>query len=473
MNLFISYPSDQKDLAERLRLALEAEGHEVFTDRSELKEGEPYHEALREAITNADAMVFFITPRSVAQGSYALTELDTAQRRWRVPGGRVLPVVVAPTPIDTIPPYLRSVTLLQPRGDMVAETVAAVARMRRGVPLRALIGAAGIVLLAIGAGLYGYQHLQEQRAREKARLELQAAELAAAVQLCEAGSHAVAWKQFSAVAASRPGDEAVRLAREDCGMRWLREMRVVGDKQTFSELVEQVQPALAQGLALSRGEHRGDLAAHLGWADFLRSRDGGGAPDPVPMFKAALADDPGNVYAHAMWAHNLAWTTRELNEAVLGHFAEAAKSTRDRPWLRSMQFSVAYNRGAHYGYALVVADQMRVAGETPDATQRDRLWRYLIDGPLTQPQERDDVLSRLQPENALATFEWLYPATQTVADRQPLHRFTLALLRSRTGQRDTARSELESLHRQFLAEKQDSRLSRATAQLLAELRKPA
>jgi len=117
LKLFISYPSDQKDLAERLRLALEAEGHEVFTDRSELKEGEPYHEALREAIEEADAMVFFITPRSVSPGSYALTELDTAQRRWRAPGGRLLPVVVAPTPIDTIPPYLRSVTLLQPKGD--------------------------------------------------------------------------------------------------------------------------------------------------------------------------------------------------------------------------------------------------------------------------------------------------------------------------------------------------------------------
>ncbi len=473
MKLFISYPSDQKDLAERLRLALEAEGHEVFTDRSQLKEGEPYNEALREAIENADAMVYFITPRSVAQGSYALTELDTAQRHWRVPGGHVLPVVVAPTPIDTIPPYLRSVTLLQPKGDTVAETVAAVARMRRGVPLRALIGAAGIVLLMIGAGLYGYQHLQDQRAREKAKLELQAAELAAAVQLCDAGSHAVAWKQFATVAASRPGDEAVRTAREDCGMRWLREMRVVGDKQTFSEQVELVQPVLAQGLAMSRGEHRGDLAAHLGWADFLRSRDGVAAPSPLPMFKAAVADDPGNVYAHAMWAHNLAWTTRELDGPVLEHFAVAAKSTRDRPWLRGMQFSVAYNRGADYGYALVVADQMREAGETPDAAQRDRLWRYLIDGPLTQPQERDDVLSRVPRENALATFEWLYPAAQTVADRQPLHRFTLALLRSRMGQRDAARTDLEALHKQFVAEKQDSRLSRATAQLLAELRKPA
>jgi len=473
LKLFISYPSDQKDLAERLRLALEAEGHEVFTDRSELREGEPYHETLREAIEDADALVFFITPRSVATGSYALTELDTAQRRWRRPGGHVLPVMVAPTPIDTIPPYLRSVTLLQPRGDTVAETVAAVARMRSGFPLRALIGAAGLLLLAAGAGMYGYQHLQEKRAQERSRLELQAAELAAAVQLCDAGSHAVAWTQFIAVLATRPGDEAVRVAREDCGMRWLREMRVVGDKQTFSSLVEQIQPVLAQGMALSRGQRRADLGAHLGWADFLRSRDGVAAPDPVPMFKAAVADDAGNVYAHAMWAHNLAWTTGRLDAEVLGHFATAEKSTRERPWLRNLQFSVAFNRRLHQGYALVVADHMRGAGETPDPTQRDRLWRYVIDSSLTLPQERDEALNMLPPADALATFEWLYPATQTVADRQPLHRFTQALLRSRAGQRDDARVALEALHKQFTTAKEDSRLSRATSQLLAELRKPA
>ena len=65
VKLFISYPSDQKELAERLRLALEAEGHEVFTDRAELKEGEPYHAALREAIEASDALVFLITPRSI------------------------------------------------------------------------------------------------------------------------------------------------------------------------------------------------------------------------------------------------------------------------------------------------------------------------------------------------------------------------------------------------------------------------
>lgn len=472
MKLFISYPSDQKDLAERLRLALEAEDHEVFTDRAELKEGEPYHEALRDAIERADAFVFFITPRAVAPGSYALTELDIAQRRWRTPGGRVLPVLVAPTPLETIPPYLRSVTLLQAKGDLVAETVAAVDRMRRGVPARVWIGAAAALLLAAAAALLGYQHTQEQRAREKARLEREAAELAAAVQLCEAGSHAVAWKQFDSLAAARPGDDAARIAREDCGMRWLREARVSGDKETFSAIVEPIQPVLAQGLGRARGERRADLGAHLGWADFLRGRDGVAAPDPVPLYKAALADDPGNVYAHGLWAHYIAWTTGRLDDEVRSHFDAAAKSTRERPWLRRLQFSVAFNRGMHYGYALEVLNQMRAGGEQPDASQRDLVWRRLIDWSLTAPAaERDLVLGFLSPADALATFEWLYPAGQTVADRQPLQRYAHALLRARAGLQEEARSGLEPLVQQFAAAKEDSRLSRASAQLLAQLKK--
>ncbi|WP_298829102.1 toll/interleukin-1 receptor domain-containing protein [uncultured Piscinibacter sp.] len=473
MKLFISYPSDQKNLAERLRLALEAEDHEVFTDRAELKEGEPYHEALREAIEDADALVFLITPRSVAPGSYALTELDVAQRRWRSARGRVLPVMAAPTPMDSIPPYLRSVTLLQPKGDLVAETLAAVDRLPRTPPLRRWIGAAGILVLVAAAVLYGIQHTQEKRAQEKARVELQTAELAAVVQLCEAGSHAVAWKQFATLLASRPGDDAVRIAREDCGMRWLREMRIAGDKETFSALVEAVQPVLAQGLATAHGERRADLAAHLGWAAFLRSRDGVTAPDPVPLYKAALADDPANIYAHGMWAHHIAWTTGRLDDEVRSHLEAAVKSTRERPWLRRLQFSIAFNRAMHHGYALEVANQMRANGETPDAAQRDLVWRRLIDWSLLAPEtEREQVLSFLSPADALATFEWLYPEAQTVADRQPLHRYALALLRARVGRHEEARDALEALHKALKAEGSDSRLSRATTQLLVQLGKP-
>ena len=98
MKLFLSYPSAQRDLAESLTLALEAEGHEVFIDRADLKAGQAFHQTLREAILGADGMLFLVTPESVAPGSYALAELNIAQQRWRRPGGHVLPVMVVATP---------------------------------------------------------------------------------------------------------------------------------------------------------------------------------------------------------------------------------------------------------------------------------------------------------------------------------------------------------------------------------------
>lgn len=49
--------------------------------------------------------------------------------KWPNPSRRVLPVEVRPVSIAALPPYIRSVSILQPKGDHVAETVAAVDRL--------------------------------------------------------------------------------------------------------------------------------------------------------------------------------------------------------------------------------------------------------------------------------------------------------------------------------------------------------
>lgn len=471
MKIFVSYPSDHRELAERLRLALEAEGHEVFTDRAELKEGEPYHAALREAIEESDAMVFVVTPRAVAPGSYALTELDLAERRWRAPAGRVLPVLAEPTPIDTIPAYLRSVTLLQPRGDLVAETVAAVARMRHGWPAAAWIALGLAAALLAGGATWLWQRHQQQLALAQQQRERAAAELATAVQLCASGSHAVGWEQFATIVAARPDDEDVRLAREDCAMRWLREMRVVGDKDSFSTQVAKLQPALAQGLARSAGVRRADLRAHLGWAEFLRSRDGVAAGDPDAQYEAALADDPGNVYAHAMWAHHLVWTSGRLEAAAQRHYEQAAASPRERAWVRGLQFASAFQHRGLYDYAVRVAGEMRAAGETPTPAQRARLRSYVFDSMVLDGRDRAEMLARLAPQDLKATYEWLFPAEAVEADRAQLDRFARAWLLSVTGERSRARQELESLRQTLVAEKAEGRLMRAVDEVLVALRR--
>lgn len=465
MELFISYPSDQRDLAERLRLALEAEGHSVFTDRAELREGEAYHEALREAIEDADAMLFLITPRAVAPGSYALTELDHAQRRWRAPGGRVLPVLIEPTPIATIPPYLRSVTLLQPRGDPVAETVAAVSRLRAGTRRAGWIAGAAALLVAAAAGAWWFNARLEQQRLSALRAAI-AAEVAAAGQLCRIGNHAVAWDQFAQVVARHPDDDTLRTAREDCGMAWLRQMRVRAEKETFGEWVAKVQPALAQGLARSSGVRRADLQAHLGWGDFLRSRDGAAA-EPIPQYRAALQDDPENVYAHAMWAHNIAWRSDRL-EDVAARFAQALRSPREREWVRSLQFSAAFVRRRFNEYALVVANDMRRQGETVPPAARQTLYSYLFASSFFNPPERESVLAALPPRDLLDTFDWLYarPAEQ---GREEVWRYVRAMLQANAGDVAGARRDLGKLDRELAASKDSSRVAAAVRQALAQL----
>src|SRR5690242_6929622 len=104
-----------------------------------------------------------ISPEAVASGSYTLAELGCAERRWPRASGRVLPVVIAPTPRATIPPYLLSVTLLEPRGDVVAETVARVAEIAspRGRARRRAAGFTVVAVLAIAAVYVGWRKLDQ------------------------------------------------------------------------------------------------------------------------------------------------------------------------------------------------------------------------------------------------------------------------------------------------------------------------
>ena len=91
MRLFLSYASEDQDLAEQIFLALTAAGHRVFFDKDSLPAGGDYHTRIRRAVDRSDAFVFLITPRSLAPGSFALSELKYARAKWVHPRGRVCP----------------------------------------------------------------------------------------------------------------------------------------------------------------------------------------------------------------------------------------------------------------------------------------------------------------------------------------------------------------------------------------------
>jgi TIR domain len=126
MQIFLSYASEDRDLAEEIQLALLGAGHSVFFDKASLPAGGDFHSQIERAVQHSDIFVFLISPHSVAKGSYALTELKFARIKWHHPKNKVLPVRLHGTPWEAIPPYLKSITVLEPEGSAPAEVVAAI-----------------------------------------------------------------------------------------------------------------------------------------------------------------------------------------------------------------------------------------------------------------------------------------------------------------------------------------------------------
>ena len=164
MKVFLSYPSEERPVVERINHALVALGHDVFFDRADLEPGLEYDQAIAKAIDESDVFVFFITPKSVEQGRYTLTELGLAERKWPHASGRVLPVMARPTEIAAVPSYLRAVNIFTPRGEIVADTAHQIHRLGRTHPwwtrvwrvVRSPAGVATVVAIALlgGAGWF-------------------------------------------------------------------------------------------------------------------------------------------------------------------------------------------------------------------------------------------------------------------------------------------------------------------------------
>ncbi len=159
MQIFLSYASDDREIAEKIASRLELEDHTVFFDREGLQSGKGYDQQIRQAINDCDLLIFLISPDAVAAGRYTLTELKFAKQKWRNVTDRILPVVARETPTADIPAVLSSLQMVVPEGNLEAEVVARVAQISnaprhepgkrsrpRWIPLAA---AAGVIAVAV------------------------------------------------------------------------------------------------------------------------------------------------------------------------------------------------------------------------------------------------------------------------------------------------------------------------------------
>jgi hypothetical protein len=161
MRIFVSHASEERSEADRLAIALRARGHHVFLDSDDLPPGGDYQSRIERALAKCDLFCFFISTHSIAPKRFTLSEVNIARRRWPNPIGRVLPVMVERVPLDSIPSYLRSVSILESQGDLVADVLNGIDAMRPKALWRSPVtwagGAIGFVGLLVALLWLGLQ----------------------------------------------------------------------------------------------------------------------------------------------------------------------------------------------------------------------------------------------------------------------------------------------------------------------------
>jgi len=156
MYIFLSYSRADLAHAEQIEANLKQAGHKVFFDKHSIKIAEDFNRVIWTEIQKADLFIYLISENSVRKGSYALTELTLAEKKWPNPERRVLPVLIEPTDFANMPIYASICNILQPEGNLAARVrieVNELGKIHQGKK----IGRAAIilsVLMMIGWGAF-------------------------------------------------------------------------------------------------------------------------------------------------------------------------------------------------------------------------------------------------------------------------------------------------------------------------------
>ncbi len=289
-------------------------------------------------------------------------------------------------------------------------------------PSRLAIGLAALAALGLVMALWFLSWHFGKAARE-------ASNLRATAELQRAnGEYADAWKSLEQAIALQPDSPELQQAQMQLAMDWLRNIRVP-EGQTFTEIVNKTIACLYRNAAMSKSAASADVLAHIGWANFLKWREGARGLKIEESFQEALTLDPENAYAHAMWGFWMLWQNRKLEEAR-PHFAAALKNGRDREFVRGLQLAALQNiRNDDYTMELIrVADEMRKNNEQLSPEQRRRIESYVYY--MYRRETLNALPAILPPAEHLATYKWL---TQDFEDMGMLQRFWVARLTEAAG----------------------------------------
>ena len=254
----------------------------------------------------------------------------------------------------------------------------------------------------------------------------------------ESHDYANAWDSVAKALQSAPARADLLDLQADVAMSWVRDVSLVKG-QKFGDVVDRLVPVLYQTVQRHKDSDKvraADALAHIGWANFLKRRDGVLHLDIDGKYREAVGIDPDNPFAHAMWGHWLIANGDHLAEAQ-AQFAAALKSGRERSFVRQWQLAALQwvTTDENTLELIRVCNEMRKNGEPlRDEDQRRRLLSQIYF------MHRDAVLAHLDQvlpaDEHLATYQWLLRGTDT---SPPVYQtFFLARLSEAAGDCGTA-----------------------------------
>jgi tetratricopeptide (TPR) repeat protein len=229
----------------------------------------------------------------------------------------------------------------------------------------------------------------------------------------------------------------LREAQEDLAMVWLRNI-IPAEGQKFSDIVEKLLPVLARGVSNASGVRKADLLAHIGWAYFLKERDGPGKMDPEQQYRLALAIDPSNPYAHAHWGHWIIWKRGNLEDATR-HFSAAVASGRALPYVRRIQLAALGNFSSETteGVFLRVVNDMRKNNEKIDTRTRSDVYSIYYFA-LSSGEDFQRLTAVVPATEQIAMIRALFYDADFDSSRIPSREAFLAILQEAAGHRGEA-----------------------------------
>ncbi|MGH8548297.1 MAG: hypothetical protein ACRERU_06810 [Methylococcales bacterium] len=237
-------------------------------------------------------------------------------------------------------------------------------------------------------------------------------------------------------------DEAtlqIREAQENLAMAWLENVHA-SPGQTFSAVADKLLPVLNRGVTSASGIRKADLLAHVGWANFLRARDGHATLNPEQQYRQSLEIDSANPYAHVYWGYWKLWGRKELEDAKQ-HFSAALASGRVRDYVRDVQLAALKNIGSeHEGEFLRVVHELWKNHEKIDPMTRhdvDSIYYFACAGHYDNDSFQN-LLAAVPGAEQLAMFQSLFSDKDVDALQHPGREACLATLLEAAGQPEEA-----------------------------------